>query len=73
MIKKTRNKFKSSSVGRATLLLSRNDQVKVIFVMILQTMFGLLDLLGIAIVGILGALSIRGVQSETPGDKVSFC
>ena len=72
MIKKTKNKFKSSSVGRATLLLSRKDQVKVMLVMMLQTMFGLLDLLGIAIVGILGALSIRGVQSETPGDKVSF-
>ena len=61
-------KLRSSSVGRSASLLSRRDQGKIFLVIILQIMFGLLDLLGIAIVGILGSLAIRGVQSEGPGD-----
>jgi ABC-type multidrug transport system fused ATPase/permease subunit len=32
---------------------------------------GLLDLAGVAIIGVLGALSVRGVQSQLPGDRVS--
>lgn len=65
-------RLRSSSVGRSASVLSRKDQGKIFLVMILQIMFGLLDLLGIAIVGILGALAIRGVQSEGPGDKVNL-
>ena len=72
MFKNIVKKLRSSSVGRSASLLSRKDQGKIFLVMILQIMFGLLDLLGIAIVGILGALAIRGVQSEGPGDKVNL-
>ena len=72
MLKNMIKKLSFSSVGRSVSLLSRKDQGKIFLVMILQVMFGLLDLLGIAIIGILGALAIRGVQSESPGDKVSF-
>ena len=32
---------------------------------------GLLDLAGVAIIGILGALAVNGVQSRLPGDRVS--
>jgi ABC-type multidrug transport system fused ATPase/permease subunit len=32
---------------------------------------GFLDLLGVAIIGILGALAISGIQSGTPGNRVS--
>jgi ATP-binding cassette subfamily C protein len=31
-----------------------------------------LDLIGVAIVGILGALAVSGVQGQKPGDRVSF-
>ena len=34
-------------------------------------MLGLLDLIGVALIGILGALSINGVQSRGPGNRVS--
>jgi ABC-type multidrug transport system fused ATPase/permease subunit len=33
---------------------------------------GLMDLLGVAIIGILGALAISGVQSSKPGNRVNF-
>jgi ABC-type multidrug transport system fused ATPase/permease subunit len=37
----------------------------------IQIFLGLLDLLGVAIIGLLGALSLNGVQSRPPGDRVS--
>jgi ABC-type multidrug transport system fused ATPase/permease subunit len=37
----------------------------------IQIFLGLLDLLGVAILGLLGALSLNGVQSRPPGDRVS--
>jgi ABC-type multidrug transport system fused ATPase/permease subunit len=38
----------------------------------LQSFLGVLDLLGVALLGAIGALSIRGVQSKSPGDRVSW-
>jgi ABC-type multidrug transport system fused ATPase/permease subunit len=37
----------------------------------IQIFLGLLDLLGVAVIGLLGALSLNGVQSRPPGDRVS--
>jgi ABC-type multidrug transport system fused ATPase/permease subunit len=39
--------------------------------MFVQVFLGLLDLLGVAILGLLGALSLNGVQSRPPGDRIS--
>jgi ABC-type multidrug transport system fused ATPase/permease subunit len=39
--------------------------------MAVQVFLGLLDLLGVAVIGLLGALSLNGVQSRPPGDRVS--
>ena len=51
-------------------VLPRKDKLKVGFVVILQIGLGLLDLAGVAIVGILGALAVSGVASRDPGDRV---
>lgn len=37
----------------------------------LQISLGFLDLLGVAAIGILGALSVSGIQSGTPGNRVN--
>jgi len=50
-------------------LLSRKDKIKVVFVVLIQIFLGILDLVGIALVGILGALSINGIKSSAPGEK----
>jgi ABC-type multidrug transport system fused ATPase/permease subunit len=63
--------FKNSVVGRSFRILPVNDRKKVVAVIGIQIAFGLLDLAGVALVGILGALAITGVQSKTPGDRVS--
>jgi hypothetical protein len=41
-------------------------------VIIFQIFFGLLDLAGIALVGVMGALAVTGVQSKEPGNRVSM-
>ena len=50
--------------------LSKNDQRKVLIVVILQVFLGFLDLLGVATVGVLGSLAIRGIQSSTAEGRV---
>ena len=71
MIARLRRKFRSTTVGRSSRLLSRNDQRKIFVVLIIQIGLGLLDLIAVAAVGILGALAVNGVQSRGPGDRVS--
>lgn len=58
-------------LGRAIKVLSRSDQKKIIAVTILQVFMGGLDLLGVVAIGLLGALSVSGLQSNTPGNRVS--
>lgn len=63
--------FKSTIIGRSLRILSSSDRKKIIAVIAIQISFGLLDLVGVALVGILGALAITGVQSKGPGNRVS--
>jgi ATP-binding cassette subfamily C protein len=52
-------------------LFSKKDKLRLLGSLALQIVIGALDLLGIALIGILGALAITGIQSGTPGDRVS--
>jgi len=60
-----------STIGRSARVLSPNDQRKIFAVVILQICLGALDLLGVLAIGLLGALSVTGVQSSTPGNQVN--
>jgi len=46
----------------------RNKFIKIIFV---QSALGLLDLLGVTVIGLIGALSVAGIKSGLPGGRVS--
>ena len=59
-----------TNIARSLKLLPRQDKLKVGFVVILQVGLGLLDLAGVAIVGVLGALAVSGVASREPGNRV---
>ena len=50
--------------------LGKSDQRKVLIVVLLQVFLGGLDLLGVAAVGVLGSLAIRGIQSSPAEGKV---
>lgn len=70
-MKNLRQRWRKSTVGRSMHVLSRADQRKVELVAILQICMGALDLLGVIAIGLLGALSVTGLQSHEPGDRVS--
>ena len=52
-------------------MLNSTDRLRVLVVAGVQIFLGLMDLLGVAVIGLLGALSLNGVQSRPPGDRVS--
>jgi ATP-binding cassette, subfamily B, bacterial PglK len=53
-------------------VLPDKDLKKISLVIILQIFMGLIDLLGVALIGVLGALAVSGVQSTAPGSKVEM-
>lgn len=63
-------KWRQTTIGRSSRILSRKDKIKVLFVVCLQVFLGLLDLAGVALVGVLGALAVSGVQSGQPGNRI---
>ena len=65
-----KSKFLLTTVGRSLKVLPRKDRLKVVFVIFLQIGLGFLDLVGVAIIGILGALAVSGVASREPGNRV---
>jgi len=62
--------YKNSMFKRAISVLSKKDRRKVSLVVIIQILMGFLDLMGVAVIGVLGALAISGVGSNAPGNRV---
>ena len=63
--------WRSSSIVRSLRLLKRSDQIKIFAVTGLQMFSALLDLLGVAIIGVLGALTVIGFGAGQPGNRIS--
>ncbi len=61
----------NSTFSRAVGILSISDKRKLILIAIVQILLGIMDLLGVLAIGLLGTLSITGIQSNQPGGKVS--
>ena len=66
-----RNQWRKTTIARSTRVLSRSDQKKIGLVIVLQVALGVLDLIGVAIIGVLGALSVSGVTSSQPGSRIN--
>jgi ABC-type multidrug transport system fused ATPase/permease subunit len=60
-----------SILKRAFGLLDRKKQIKLIGASCIQILTAGLDLIGVALIGILGALTIQGIESGTAGNRVS--
>ena len=63
--------LRDSTLGRSLDLLTKSEKKKVVGVIAIQIILGFLDLIAIAIVGVLGALAVNGVQSKGPGIRVN--
>jgi len=66
-----RKSGEDSTIVACAKLLPESDRKKLILVSILQLFLSLMDLVAIGIVGVLGALTIRGINSQEPGNRVS--
>jgi len=65
------NRFADSVVLTCFNVFGKRDKIKILFVLVAQVLLSILDLIGVALVGVVGALAIRGVSSQNPGDRVS--
>ncbi len=73
-MKKTKiSKSESSNATfrQAIGILSKSDRRKLGVVTVIQVFLGILDLLGVLAIGLLGTLSITGIQSRQPGNRVN--
>jgi ABC-type multidrug transport system fused ATPase/permease subunit len=58
-------------VIRALMILEKKDRFKSGVLVLIQIGLSFIDLLGVAVFGILGALAVNGTASRPPGDRVS--
>lgn len=59
------------TISTCLRILPLPDQKKFKAVVFIQACLGILDLLGVAVLGVIGAMAIRGVQSQPPSEKIS--
>ena len=64
-----RDALRFSTVVRATRVLPRADRKKMLILAVVQTLLGLLDLAGVILLGLLGAISVGGIQSRNPSSQ----
>ena len=57
--------------SRSLQVLPRRDLARVLIVVVVQVGLSILDLVGVALIGILGALTVNGVQSRSPSGTVA--
>jgi ABC-type multidrug transport system fused ATPase/permease subunit len=51
-------------------ILSKPDRIKYLCAVLIQAFMGFFDLMGVALVGIVGALGVRGIQSQPPNENI---
>lgn len=67
---KTKIKIKTSSLLRVFYVLETRARRRVLWILLFQVLLGFLDLLGVLAIGILGTLSISGLQSKAPNGQI---
>ena len=65
-----KEKFKSTTAYRSFQVLNRADKRKIRAIVIIQIFLSILDLIGVALIGLLGALSVSGIQSGKPQGRI---
>jgi ABC-type multidrug transport system fused ATPase/permease subunit len=66
-----KSRFNKSTLGRSVSVLPRRDRFRILVVAAIQISFSLLDLIGIALFGVLGGLAISGISANSPGNRVA--
>lgn len=63
-------RIKNNEVYRTFLLLNKREKLKLILISISQVVVNFLDLVGVVLIGILGSLTVSGIQSKSAGTRV---
>ena len=63
--------LKKSIFVRSFLVFDKSVRIKLYLSMFIQSCLAVLDLFGIAIIGLIGAMSVRGIQSENNPDTIN--
>jgi len=61
-----------NSIGRAFLVLNKKDKKRLALNSIAQVLLSFIDLAGVIFIGVLGALAIKGVSSQSPGNQILY-
>lgn len=70
--KKNTSKLDLKVVKPAFRLLDPNSRLRLFFLTAVQIIIGFLDLIGIAMIGLIGTLAVKGVQSSNPDGNVAL-
>jgi ABC-type multidrug transport system fused ATPase/permease subunit len=63
-------RWQPNQIKKVLNVLPTLDRRKIFYVIILQVLMGFFDLVGVALLGILGTLTVSGVQSNQPGSRI---
>lgn len=63
--------LKKSLVWRSFAIFNAKDRRKLYIVAFIQVILGFLDLIGVILIGILGALTVNGIQSQKPEGRIA--
>ena len=66
-----KSKWQATILYQSLQIVNRNDQRKLIFITFFQSLLAILDLLGVAVIGLVGAISVKGIQSLEPGNRIT--
>lgn len=58
-------------IRRAIMILAPSDRRKVVYVILIYAVLGLMDIVAVFVLGLVGSLSVSGISSNSPGDRVS--
>lgn len=63
--------MKTTNIYRILSMISKRDRILLGIQTLTQILLNVLDLIGVALIGTVGALSVNGISSKTPGTRVS--
>lgn len=64
-------RLENSRVYACLLVLGKRERQKILLMTLAQIIVNLLDLFGVALVGLLGALTVNGIKSQQPSSRIT--
>lgn len=65
-----KNLILSSTIGNCFKVLNKQERIRVLLIAFILIFMGFLDLIGVGVFGVLGALTVSGIQSAKPGTRI---